>query len=116
MYEQYFSTFISVDRQSPFCIIRLKEPYEDVEILLARTFTVSEDGVLHFDYEITGIPPLCDMRRLQTAEFYDFVKHIFMAILENELSPYAEDETSNTDQEGPSNGGLSSGPNPEAKE
>jgi hypothetical protein len=92
MYEQYFDNFSFVDKDSPFCIVRLNDPFAGVEVLLAKTFTVKENDMIKFDYEVSAIPDEFDKSHLETTDFTDLVKNIFMAILERELMATVGDE------------------------
>ena len=92
MYEQYFEQFSYVDENSPFCVVRLNDPFSGVEVLLAKTFMVTPDNQLKFDYEVTGMPEDFDKSLLATLEFTDMVKNVFMAILEEQMNQFAPPE------------------------
>jgi hypothetical protein len=113
MYEQYFDQFSYVDVNSPFCVIRLNDPFAGVEVLLAKTFEVTPDNQIKFDYDVTGVPEDFDKSLLATLEFTDLVKNAFMAILEEQMNAYAEPEDSNNDQNQAPEGSLPTGPVPE---
>jgi hypothetical protein len=92
MYEQYFANFSFVDENSPFCIIRLNDPYAGVEVIIAKTFVVTPENELKFDYEVVKVPEEINKGVVNTIEFIDLVKNVFMAILEDEMNQYAEPE------------------------
>ena len=97
MYEQYFSKFSYADEVSPFCVIRLNDPFAGVEVIIAKIFEVTSDQQIKFDYEVTKVPDEVDKSIVETAEFIDLVKNIFLAILEEQLNKYAEPKTETTE-------------------
>lgn len=85
MYEEYFEKFSYVDVDSPLCMIRLNDPYAGVEVLMAKTFVVTPDNELKFDYDVISVPEDFDKNLTKNLEFVDLVKNIFLAILEEQL-------------------------------
>jgi hypothetical protein len=85
-YDQYFSEFDFVDKTAPFCKVRLKTPaFVGVEVVIAQQFVVVDNHgqqEIKFDYDVTGKP---DGVNVETLEFTDLIKNIFMAILEREM-------------------------------
>jgi hypothetical protein len=112
MYEEYFSRFSYVDVNSPFCVVRLNDPFAGVEVLLAKTFQITPDGQIKFDYDVTGVPDDFDKSQIATLEFTDLVKNIFMAILEEQVSEYAETDN---DQGQTPEGSIPAGPGTEGE-
>jgi hypothetical protein len=92
MYEEYFENFSYVDVNSPDCIIRLNEPFCGVQVLIAKTFVLTTNNELKMDYEVVSVPEDIDQDSIKTLEFTDLIKHIFMAILEDQMNQFAPPE------------------------
>lgn len=89
MYEKYFECFSYVDKQSPFCVVRLNEPYAGVQVMIGRQFGVvirNGQQELQFDYQVVELPEEFDAELVKTDEFIGMVRNIFMAILEEQLA------------------------------
>lgn len=89
MYEQFFSNFSYVDKESALCVVRLNEPYTGIEVVIAKQFILVDNNgqqEIKFDYEVTSLPDTFTKELVESVDFIDLVRNIFLAILEESLS------------------------------
>jgi thioredoxin 1 len=103
-YGKFFSKFDFVDKTAATCKVRLKqEPYTGVEVEIAKNFVVVQNGSdqeIKFDYNVVSKP---EGVNVETLEFTDLVKNIFMAIIEREMQkgPIYVEADQHTQEAGP---------------